>query len=719
MKKHDLLCTIGPASLNKRVLKQLEKLDVTLFRINLSHTKIDDVAETIQFIQDHSVVPVCLDTEGAQVRTANNFPKDIELLENSFIKISLDYVIGNFSELNLYPRHIVQQIEIGDFINIDFNSAMGQVVEKNQDGVVLRILNSGQIGKNKAVTIQKNILLPPLTEKDVEAVSIGLDMGVRHFALSFANKANDIDLLREITGDEAFIISKIESRNGLENLDEIAAVSDALLIDRGDLSREVPIEKIPATQRKITKRANKLGIKLYVATNLLESMVEKPFPTRAEVNDIYNTLLQGANGLVLAAETAIGKFPVECAKMIDSVIKEFNIDELNLKNNFSIKANDWLIEPHGGKLVLCNANDEDLEKIGKLKIVKVDSNIISDCQMIGTGLFSPIDGFMNRETLKCVLNKNQLPEGDVWTMPILLPVEKMIADGVMIGEEIELQSPDGNTVAILDIKDIFQYDLDKLSKEWFGTTSNKHPGIDRIQKLGDHFLAGPIKLVTRLTNKYEMTPTQCRFVFDCKGWRHVVAFHTRNIPHRAHEYIMLDALESTNADGLFINPVFGSKKTGDFLSSAIMKSYQVLIQSGVFPEGKSILGSFSSYSRYAGPREAVFTALCRKNMGCDYLIVGRDHTGVGDYYEKDSVKRFFDTVGEIGISPVFFETIGFDIENKKYLPLDSSTTLESLSGTRFRKALIERKNVPDWLVQASIQDVLLSMVDKGEKIFCE
>jgi ATP sulfurylase len=717
--KKELLCTLGPSSMNTQVIKQLERLGVSLFRINLSHTKVDELSETIKYIQDRSYVPICLDTEGAQVRTADNIPIEIMLYENNIVNIVSDFVIGNYSEFNLNPRNIVDQIKIGDFISIDFNAAMGQVIEKDNNGVTLRILNSGLIGKNKAVTIKRNILMPALSEKDCKAISIGLDMGVHHFALSFASRASDVELVRELAGKDAYVISKIESLNGLANLVDIANASDALLIDRGDLSREVPIEKIPITQKKITERANKLQTKLFVATNLLESMVENPFPTRAEVNDIYNSLSLGADGLVLAAETAIGNYPVECAKMIVSVMHEFNRAESSHKEDFDIAPNDWLIAPHGGHLVIRNADKEDLRKLGKLKSIIVDSNTISDCNMIGTGVFSPIKGFMDLKTLESVLNNYRLPQGDVWTMPILLPIKSDLLKGFSIGETIELKSNNGETVALLELSEIFKYDLNQLAQNWFGTTSNNHPGVNRIKNLGDNFMAGTIKLVSKLTSQFEMTPEDCRFVFGIKGWRNVVAFHTRNVPHRVHEYIMLEALSTTNADGLFINPVLGNKKKGDFISSAIMKSHQVLIQSGVYPNGRSVLGSFSAYSRYAGPREAVFTAICRKNMGCDYFIVGRDHTGVGDYYQSDSSQQLFEKLGDIGIKPIYFETIAFNHKKKQYLPLDSSDDFEDISGTRFREALLSKIKVPEWLVRSSVQEVLLSMLDKGEEIFCD
>ncbi len=717
----ELLCTLGPASMNNRTIKRLEELNVVLFRINLSHTAVSDVANTIHFIQERSSVPICLDTEGAQVRTGDFSQNPITLTDNSFVKVCRDYVLGNLLQFNFYPLDIVDQIEVDDFISIDFNAVLAQVVEKKYEDITLRIINGGQVGRNKAVTVQRFISLPPLTEKDRSAVAIGCDLGVRHYALSFAGQADEVDLLRKLAGEDAVIISKIESRRGLTNLKEIAAASDALLLDRGDLSREVPIERIPAVQKLVTSQAKESGVKIYVATNLLESMVMAPYPTRAEVNDIYNTLLDGADGLVLAAETAIGKYPVQCANMIARLISEFSKEKSNKEKSFdTLPIQSELVDPHGGELVKRDANADDRANLKTLKTITVDTDLLSDCQLIATGVYSPLTGFMDRETLNSVLDENMLPEGIVWTMPIVMPVAKEIADSVSIGERVKLLSENGQEHVIMDLTDIFPFKLNTVAKKWFGTTSLDHPGVQRIAKRGDHFLAGPIKLLSKLPhacNQYEMTPHQCRLVFIHKGWRHVVGFHTRNVSHRVHEYIQLQALDTTHADGLFISPVLGRKKSGDFLSVPIMKSYQLLLESGVYPEGQVVLGSFSTYPRYCGPREAVFSALCRKNMGCDYFIIGRDHTGVGDFYDPEDNRRLFDAVGEIGITPVFFNAIGYDHNKGQYVPLDSSDEIESISATRFREAILKRELVPDWFVWRSIQEMLHSELRMGREIF--
>src|ERR671924_481067 len=319
----ELLCTLGPASLNDRVFHWLEYVGASLLRINLSHTRIEDLERIVNFVQARTRLPICLDTEGAQVRTGPLADGKVTVRENRLLTAHARPVSGDQSNISFYPGYIVQKLQVGDFVSIDFNEVLSQVVEKRNDAVIIRILNGGQIGQNKAVTVQRPLEMAPLTEKDLAAVSLGRKMGIRHFALSFAHRASDVDFIRERAGAEATIISKIECLSGLDNLEAIASKSDAILIDRGDLSREVPIEQIPAAQKMIIRKAKIYGAKVYVATNLLESMTSSPTPTRAEVNDIYNTLEDGADGLVLAAETAIGQYPINCAKMVVKVIQQF------------------------------------------------------------------------------------------------------------------------------------------------------------------------------------------------------------------------------------------------------------------------------------------------------------------------------------------------------------------------------------------------------------
>ncbi|MDP6344502.1 MAG: pyruvate kinase, partial [Alphaproteobacteria bacterium] len=589
------------------------------------------------------------------------------------------------------------------------------------DDVVMRVLNGGQIGNNKAVTVDRDVTMPPLTPKDEEAVRIGVAEGVSHFALSFANRGEDVATLRAIVGDDAFVISKIETLSGLDNLDAIAAASNALLIDRGDLSRQVPLEQIPRVQKAIIRRVKELDRKAYVATNLLESMVTSPIPTRAEVNDIYNTLNDGADGLVLAAETAIGDYPIRCAGMIVRMTREY--EKAQAEDPTSLAARppvNLLVEPHGGELVHRLAAGADLAGLDRLPKLTVAETDLLDCEQIALGTYSPLTGFMDQDTMQAVLDDHRLPDGTVWTMPVVLQMTEAATRRFGPGERIALTTDDGMVHSLLDVAEVSRFDRQAAAAKWFGTDAPEHPGVARLMAGGEFLVAGDVRLVERLPSlhrHYELTPSQTRSIFAHKGWIQVVGFHTRNVVHRVHEYIQMQALERTGADGLYISPVIGPKKAGDFLPGPIMRSYQTLLEFGLYPKERVVLGSFQTYSRYSGPREAVFTALCRKNMGCSYFIVGRDHTGVADFYAPDANRRLFDDLGDIGIAPVHFDAIGYNPEKEGYGPLDEAGAVEPISGSQIRDALRTGDEIPDWSIRDLVQDMLREEVAAGRPLF--
>jgi ATP sulfurylase len=563
--------------------------------------------------------------------------------------------------------------------------------------------------------------MPPLTDKDHAALKLGCEMGLSHFALSFASRGEDVQQLRSLLGEGAFVISKIESRSGIENLEEIAASSDALLIDRGDLSRQIPIELLPQTQKSVIQRAKRVNRRVYVATNLLESMVSSPTPTRAEVNDIYNTLADGADGLVLAAETSIGKYPIQCASMVSRIIRGFQQGELNGRQFYQLDPISLLVEPHGGSLVHREAGPADLEDIEYLPQLNIPERELMDCEQFGYGTYSPLTGFMNRETLESVLDTYRLPSSVVWTLPILLQVNSEDIKSFAIGDRIALTDEEGIVHSLLDITEIYRYDLESLAARMYGTTSRNHPGLARLMCRSNSFLAGDVTLVQPLaipSRHYLLTPAQTRFIFTRLGWSQVVAFHSRNPAHRGHELIQLQALERTGADGIYINPVIGPKKPGDFLPEPILLSYQTLLEFGYYPKGRVVLGSFFTYSRYAGPREAVFTALCRKNMGCSHFIVGRDHTGVGNFYQSNGNRELFESLGDIGVEPVFFDTVGYNSKTGKY-EVDQGQPLEMISGTEVRETLRAGKRLPDWFIRDLVQEVLLAEMRSGKPLFQE
>jgi ATP sulfurylase len=710
-------CTLGPSSLNDHVIGRLDEAGISLLRLNLSHTRIDELPRTLEYVRSRTELPICLDTEGAQIRTSSGPTRTLE--ENRSIRVVSRPLADG--DVTFYPEGVVRQLVAGDLVKIDAD-VLAQVTSVDPEGAVLWILNGGTIGSSKAVTVlERDIELPPLTEKDRQAIAIGNDAGIRHVALSFANSAADVDQVRTVAAPDATIISKIECLNGLFNLTDIVARSDAILIDRGDLSRQVNIEKLPSVQKDIIRRSKQLGVPVYVATNLMESMVTSPHPTRAEVNDVYNTLIDGADGLVLAAETAIGGYPVASASMIRRIIEEFDKSWGRHDGNYSPAPISLLVEPHGGCLVNREALSSNRHELLGLKRLAVKHTDLMDCAQIANGTYSPLRGFMNKETLDSVLRANRLPSGVPWTMPVVLQVDEESVDDISVGDRIALSSGAGKIHATLDVGEINSFDLREVAESWFGTASLDHPGVARLAAAGNRFIAGEVTLVEGPNSgleRYELSPAQTRLIFSQKGWSRVVGFHTRNVPHRVHEFIQLRALEMLHADGLYISPAIGPKKPGDFLSAPILQSYQLLLESGVYPRGKVVLGAFSTYSRYCGPREAVFTAICRKNMGCDHFIVGRDHTGVADWYEDHHTRALFDSLDDLGVTPIFFEPYGFNPAMNQYDLLSEPETVV-ISGTQLRTALVNGDPLPDWYVREVVQATLRDRMASNGTVFWE
>jgi pyruvate kinase len=318
-----ILVTLGPSSLSQETVKKIAQHNIYLFRINLSHTHLEAVAETIAKVQKWSEVPICIDSEGAQIRnqTMNGHP--VKFATGEPVRIHFDDIDGDANNVSLTPRGVARELVVGDRLRIDFDAACIKVVERHRGHCLSVVENSGRVGSNKAVDLDRRVSLKAVTAKDRAAVAVAKKMGIRHFALSFANSREDVDCMRTLIGADAVLISKVESADGVLNLGGILESSDEILIDRGDLSRQVPIEKIPFLQRRIISMARAKDTPVHVATNLLESMIDACQPTRAEVNDVVSTLLMGANGLVLAAETAIGAFPAGAVAMVSRLIDQY------------------------------------------------------------------------------------------------------------------------------------------------------------------------------------------------------------------------------------------------------------------------------------------------------------------------------------------------------------------------------------------------------------
>ena len=326
-KKIDIICTIGPSTFKKKELKNLKKLNVNLFRINLSHTKINDLQKKIIMLKKLKINNICIDTEGSQVRTTTIRKKLLK--KNRIVFFNRKQINKQNYEIGLYPFFNFNELNKGNTIHIGFENLKLKVIKSTLNTIKAIVVNEGYVESNKGVHFNKNIKMKGVTNKDIEAIILAKKLNVSNFALSFANNKKDVVAFRNLIGRKSNLISKIETKQSLKNLNEIIDNSDKILIDRGDLSRYVPIEKIPIAQMEILKKSKLKKKKCWVATNLLETMVKNKQPTRAESNDIFSTLDKGADGLVLAAETAIGKYPIECVEFITKCIRSYK----NYKKN--------------------------------------------------------------------------------------------------------------------------------------------------------------------------------------------------------------------------------------------------------------------------------------------------------------------------------------------------------------------------------------------------
>lgn len=318
MKKIYILCTLGPSTINKKFLDFLRKYNnILVVRLNLSHLTIDNLKKNINFIQKYSKIPICIDTEGAQIRT--------KVKKKLFLKKSAKGKIfkSNDRTLSLYPQNVFDKLRLGDVMELGFDNLKIILTAKKKDYFIFKVLTSGVLENNKGVHLEnRKIKLDPLTDKDYEAIKLAKEYNIKNFALSFVHHPRDLDLFNNLLPN-CNKIFKIETKSSIKNLDLILKKGKFFLIDRGDLSKEILLKNIPYYQRIIQKKCKKYKKNIFVATNLLESMLENPTPNRGEVNDIYNCLEMGADGLVLAGETAIGKYPEETINFLDQMIKVY------------------------------------------------------------------------------------------------------------------------------------------------------------------------------------------------------------------------------------------------------------------------------------------------------------------------------------------------------------------------------------------------------------
>ncbi len=379
------------------------------------------------------------------------------------------------------------------------------------------------------------------------------------------------------------------------------------------------------------------------------------------------------------------------------------------------------IRPHGGELVnrvfSGQEREEALARAQTLKALSIESLVnLSDLELLATGAFSPLTGFMVKEDYDRVVQEMRLSTGLVWTIPVTLAVTDDEARGVSEGQEITLWQ-DNTPLAIMTVAEKYSRDAGLEAREVYRTEDEAHPGVARLRRHGDTLLGGDIWLLNwpqpREFPEFRHTPAQTRRMFARRGWRRIVGFQTRNPIHRAHEYIQKTALEIT--DGLFVHPLVGETKADDIPADVRMQSYQALLRD-YYPAERVLLGVFPAAMRYAGPREAVFHALARTNYGCTHFIVGRDHAGVGDYYGTYDAQRIFEDFEpeEIGVTPLFFDYTFYcrkcgGVVSAKTCP-HSEEDWVYLSGTQVRQMLERGEMLPEEFTRPEVSRILMKGV---------
>ena len=366
-------------------------------------------------------------------------------------------------------------------------------------------------------------------------------------------------------------------------------------------------------------------------------------------------------------------------------------------------------KPHGGNLVnrFSNIDPSDLSSIS------ISADLANDVENIADGIFSPLEGFLSQQDFENVVEKGRLSNDIPWTIPIVLDVDESTASKIKDSGNVLLKNPDGLGVAVLNVEEVFTFDKEKTVKGVYGTTDNSHPGVAKTMAMNDFLVSGKIDYVKRPENteirKFRMTPLETREAFSKAGWKKIVAFQTRNPPHVAHEILQKTAI--TTRDGVFVNPLIGKKKSGDFKDEVIIKSYEAMIEN-YYPENRCKLGTLHTEMRFAGPKEAIHHAIMRQNYGCTHIIIGRDHAGVGKFYDPFAAQKIFDDYHDLEIAPIFFPAFFYcrkclTFTNPKVCP-HGEESREQVSGTKLRSLIQEGKAPSEFSLRPEVAKIILS-----------
>ncbi len=370
-------------------------------------------------------------------------------------------------------------------------------------------------------------------------------------------------------------------------------------------------------------------------------------------------------------------------------------------------------KPHGGRLVRRVASERTRERIieeaSEYPTIHVSEEIAVDVENIAYGVYSPIEGFLTASELESVLQTMRLPDDTPWTIPIVLDVRE---GEVTFSEGDEVLLIHGEFLARLRVEEVFPWDRREYAQKVFGTIDTRHPGVEKTLRMGELLVGGEIELIRALPNPFAertLTPLETRVLFRERGWKTVVGFQTRNVPHLGHEYVQKSAL--TFVDGLFVNPVLGKKKPGDFRDEVIWRAYEALFEH-YYPKNAAVLSFVRYPMRYAGPREAVHHAIMRKNFGCTHFIVGRDHAGVGGFYHPYAAHEIFSEFPDLGITPLFFREFFYckrcgTIVNERICPHPKDDRVY-FSGTKLRDMIRRGERPPEMFMRPEVYEAIAS-----------
>jgi sulfate adenylyltransferase len=369
-------------------------------------------------------------------------------------------------------------------------------------------------------------------------------------------------------------------------------------------------------------------------------------------------------------------------------------------------------KPHGGRLIRRIAAEKTRERIlseaEEFPKVQIREGVAIDLENIAHGVYSPLTGFLRSDEFQSVLDTMRLPSDLPWSIPIVLDIsekDKTFEEGDAI-----LLYYKNTPIARMHVDEIYTYDKKEFAQKVFKTIDSAHPGVAKVYAMGEYLVGGEIELLNELPNPYErytLRPVETRVLFKERGWETIVAFQTRNVPHLGHEYLQKSALAFV--DGLFVNPVIGKKKKGDYKDDVILKAYETLFKH-YYPRDAAVMAIVRYEMRYAGPREAIHHAIMRKNFGCTHFIVGRDHAGVGNYYGPYEAQEIFQAFPDLGITPMFFKEFFYckrckAIVNERICPHPMEDR-EYFSGTKIRKMIMEGKVPPEYFMRKEVYETI-------------